>query len=244
MLRGTVLIVHRNRLVASSIERMLTAEHPAVHVERASNGAEALDIQSVLRPEVIVAGAVQEDMTCEHLVCELRRDIARPYIIVCTDGGVSEERALIRMGANETVRYLPDAAKITEQIEERLKRNNGISLPEAALQRLFSEAGIPFDLKGYRFLKYALSMLGNGTAQLEPIGTLYEMIGEKFGCMPASVERNIRYAVNLCGSRKEAGEKISNRRFIASLMEQQFTAAGGMCRPRVSVFCSGRRLFR
>ena len=117
-------------------------------------------------------------------------------------------------------------------------------MPEAMLQRVFADSGIPFDLKGYRYLKCAVDLLVSGEAQLESIGELYKKIGEKYGCRPAVIERNIRYAIGLCGSLRKEGGRVANRQFIAGLMEQQHAQTQTMCAPRVSVFGSGRRLFR
>ena len=248
MLSGTVLFVHRNSMGASSVEKLITSEHPRIHVEKASSGAEALTIQAVMRPEVIVMEMEQPDMTGEHLISEMKRDIARPFVVVCMEKCTAQERRkIMKMGADEILQGQADIVRMSRKIEEQMSRragNGGMGLPEAAMQRLFVEMGVPFDLKGYRYLKYALMLLNEGAASLTAVRDLYEQIGEKYGCMPATVERDIRYAVGLCGSRMDGNCKMTNRAFLALLMEQQGTLARGLCSPRVSVFCSGRRLFR
>lgn len=234
-------------VTAASLERILTGRHPNIHTERAASASEALTIRSVMRPEVIVMGMEYQDMTGEHLLCELKRDIVHPYLIVCTGKCSAQERCrILRMGANEVMQEPMDVMRAEELIERQLSRREekGMGLPEAALQRMFAATGIPFDLKGYRYLRCALALLDSGEEKMEPIRSLYERIGEKYGCMPTAVERNIRYAIGLCGERMDAEYRVSNREFIALLMEQKRTGTQRMCSPKVSVFCSDRRLFR
>lgn len=245
MLTGTVVFAHQNRRVLSAVERMLTSVHPGLHIERAVSGAELLAIQAVLRPDVIVMGMEQPDMTGEHLLCELERDVSRPFVAVYAEKCSAKECSrILRLGASKVIQEPVDEEQAERMIEEQLRRrNSSTALQEAVLQRLFADSGIPFDLKGYRYLREALVLLGRGEARLEPIQSLYERIGEKYGCTPGSVEKNIRYANRLCADRGEASAAESNRKFIARLMEQNQTGGKGMCRPRVSVFGAERRIF-
>lgn len=247
MAGGNVLFAHSNAMLVSSVERLVTSENPRVHTECASGGKDALTIQSVMRADVIVLSMNQPDMTGEHLIHELKSDIARPFIIVLgKEIDAQARRRIRRMGADEVMgeeKVIDTGRMIKEQLNRREQETRG-ALPEATLQRLFADRGIPFDLKGYQYMKYALMLLGNGEAQIEPIQSLYKRIGEKYGCKPSSVERNIRYAVGLCGDKGEKSEKIGNRKFIANLMEQGLSDIHTMYSPRISVFASGRRLFR
>jgi len=248
MLTGTVMFIHKSPSFISSIERILTAANPSIHIERAVCGSEALVIQSIMRPQVIVVEEKPEDMTVEHMICELKRDIIRPYIMVIgTQFSDAAQKKMTKMGADEVIVSPVNADQAVFSIEEWMRNRKWRgrrSMPEATLQRVFADSGIQFDLKGYRYLKYAVDLLVNGEAQLEPIGELYKKIGEKYGCLPSAVEHNIRYAIGLCASLKKEEGKVANRQFIARLMEQQHAQTQPMCAPRVSVFSTGRRLFR
>ena len=246
MLTGTVVFAHRNRMILSAAERMLTSAHPDLHIERAVSGAELLAIQAVMRPDVIVMGMDQPDMTGEHLLCELGRDVLRPFVAVYAEKCSPKECSrILRLGASEVMQAPVDEERAEKMIEEQLRRRiSSATLQEAALQRLFADCGIPFDLKGYRYLREALILLGRGEAQIEPIQVLYERIGEKYGCTPGSVEKNIRYAIKLCADRGELPAKESNRKFIARLMEQSQAGGRSAGRPRVSVLGAERRIFR
>lgn len=247
MLRGTVLFAGCSRMYGAAVGQILTSRHPMVHMEYAKNGREALQIQGLLRPEIVLMGMKPSDMTGEHLICELRRDVARPFIIACADRlSEPEYRKIMRMGANEIIQDPVDVIKTGELIEKQLVQQrtaSGRGMAERSLQRLFVEAGVPFELKGYRYLEYALGLLDGGEMKLDPIGALYERIGERYGCGAASVERNIRYAIAQCAERNERLSGMGNKQFISRLLSEREANAGRIYNPRVSVFCSGRRVF-
>lgn len=248
MLSGTVLFAGCSWMGGEAVGQILTSRHPRVHMEYAKNGREALQVQGLLRPEIVFMGMRLADMTGEHLICEMRRDVARPFIIACADRlSETEHRKIMQMGANEIMQDPVDAVKMEALIEKQLARRGMVSgrgMAERSLQRLFAEAGVPFDLKGYRYLEYALGLLESGDMQLDSIGALYERIGEKYGCVAASVERNIRYAIAQCADRNERLNGMGNKQFISKLLSEREANAGGMYNPRVSVFCSGRRVFK
>ena len=81
VLRGTVLFAGCSQMYGTAVGQILTSRHPMVHIEYAKNGREALQIQGLLRPEIVLMGMRPSDMTGEHLICELRRDAVRPFII-------------------------------------------------------------------------------------------------------------------------------------------------------------------
>lgn len=249
MLGGMVILAHRNPAVSASIERMIIEGLPSVHIEKAERGADVLALQSVMRADAVLVDMNLPDMPGEHLLFELRRDVAKPCIIACSaDGSVQARRRAIRAGASEFVTEPVDGKKVMALIENRLGMRTemrGSGIPEAMLQRIFAEQGVPFDLKGYRYLKYALTLLTAGEAQLEPIRSLYGQIGERFGCMPDAVERNIRYAIGLCRQHQpKDGGKQGNRQFIARLLEESRSALPTLIEPKVSVFRGGQRVFR
>ena len=155
------------------------------------------------------------------------------------------------MGANRFIPFPADVMKVSELIAEQLQLRSGrneeyTSIAERMLQRLFMDYGIPCDLKGYAFMKHALVLLNSGEARLESMKEMYEKIGMRFGCGASAVEHAIRYAVARCSARLEnQGEgKISNKAFIARLMEDAAAGRQTMIKPRISIFCSGRRVFR
>jgi len=250
MLNGTVILAHSDAALTAGVENMLCMNFPPVHVERTQTGREALVMQSIMRADAVFMESTLKDMPGAHLVSELRRDIARPFIIVSSrERSAEAERRAARMGADGYVPAPIDLVRLCDLIGAQLRVRSSAalngSLPEMMLQRVFSDNGLTSELQGYGYMKHALSLLYSGRANLSSMRDLYEQIGERFGRTADSVERNIRYAIGLCVERTHPdGARMSNRQFIAGLMEECMSDKPGILKPRVSVVCSGRRVFR
>ena len=103
------------------------------------------------------------------------------------------------------------------------------------------------DCKGGCLSIYYLlrAMLAAGECSLKAIGELYDKIGARFGRSGRTVERDIRYAVARCWERRRVEEgRPGNAQFLAKLMEECDSVKPTLITPRVSVFASGRRVFR
>ncbi len=251
MLAGTVIIAHNDPMLTAGVERILNGNCPGVKVERTERGRDALMMQSLMRADAVLTGLSFADMPGEHLVRELRRDIANPYIMVCARERSGAEKRALAMGAHRFVPIPADVMQVSDIIEEQLRLRAGKadsygSMAETMLQRIFADYGIPCGLKGYAFMKHALMLLNEGEARLDSMKDLYEKVGMRFGCGAGAVEHGIRYAIMQCSRRMDFRQemKLSNKAFIAQLLEDAEAGRQTMIKPRVSVFCSGRRVFR
>ena len=91
--------------------------------------------------------------------------------------------------------------------------------------------GVPTEMRGYKYIKAAVMLcLQNGEYIHSTTTMLYPEIANQYVTTPAAVERNIRRAIEyVCRntSRKVLreyfgnvqGDKLTNRRFIAGLVE-------------------------
>ena len=91
--------------------------------------------------------------------------------------------------------------------------------------------GVPTEMRGYRYLKAAIMLcLENEEYIYSVTQKLYPEIANQYATTPAAVERGIRTAIeHVCRntSRKvlkeyfgsEQGDKLTNRKFIAGLVE-------------------------
>lgn len=64
---------------------------------------------------------------------------------------------------------------------------------EKKIYDVLKDMGLPSNLKGYSYIKSAIWIIINNN-QIK-IGKLYSQISEQFVTKPASVERNIRHAI-------------------------------------------------
>ena len=102
---------------------------------------------------------------------------------------------------------------------------------EVAVYRHLLDLGVPTEMRGYKYIKAAVMLcLQNGEYIHSTTTMLYPEIANQYATTPAAVERNIRRAIeHVCRntSRKVLreyfgnvqGDKLTNRRFIAGLVE-------------------------
>ena len=91
--------------------------------------------------------------------------------------------------------------------------------------------GVPTEMRGYKYIKAAVMLcLQNGEYIHSTTTMLYPEIANQYETTPAAVERNIRRAIeHVCRSTPRKvlkeyfgnvqGDKLTNRRFIAGLVE-------------------------
>ena len=91
--------------------------------------------------------------------------------------------------------------------------------------------GVPTEMRGYRYLKTAIMLCLENEEYIHSTTTvLYPMIANQYATTPAAVERNIRRAIEyVCRNTPRKvlkeyfgnvqGDKFTNRKFIAGLVE-------------------------
>ena len=102
---------------------------------------------------------------------------------------------------------------------------------EVAVYRHLLDLGVPTEKRGYKYIKAAvMKKKQNGEYIHSTTTMLYPEIANQYATTPAAVERNIRRAIeHVCRSTARKvlreyfgnvqGDKLTNRRFIAGLVE-------------------------
>lgn len=73
---------------------------------------------------------------------------------------------------------------------------------DASITSIIHEIGVPAHIKGYQYLREAITMVYNNIEILGAITkTLYPAIAEKFKTTPSRVERAIRHAIEVAWTR-------------------------------------------
>ncbi len=246
---GMIIFAHRDEVLLKRVEEAVCLRCPKIHIERTTDGRELLMMQAFLRADAVVLNAYLSDVSVEHVIYELKRDIVNPYVVVY-ERNESMRRKWIGLGADAVIGAQTDLIRFGEEVETRIKRRREGHvdlLAERLLQRLFMERGIPCSLKGYRFLKTALILLsGCAFENAGSMNRLYEKIAQRHGCSAACVERNIRYVIELCWNRSAYAERMrpGNAEFIAQILEMADTEKERLLDPKISVYCSHRRVFK
>ena len=109
------------------------------------------------------------------------------YLVDGRDGPVTASSRIL--GTAE------EAARRKSDHDERL-----LPYESAAITAVLDESRIEPSLKGYRFLRYILSLAYRDDSLLRPITkTLYPAVAERFRTKTDHVERDVRYAIRTSG---------------------------------------------
>lgn len=148
-------------------------------------------------PRVIVLSAVGQDKITQRAIT-LGADY---YVVKPFDMDVFTKR--IRQMFNNIISS--DQAKKTisliETEEIKVKKSEPLDL-ESEITNIIHEIGVPAHIKGYMYLREAISMVVNDVELLSAVTKeLYPSIAKKFNTTASRVERAIRHAIEVAWSR-------------------------------------------
>ncbi|WP_246566184.1 sporulation transcription factor Spo0A [Tissierella simiarum] len=224
MEKTKVLIADDNREFCEILKQFL-ALHEEFHVIGiAKDGIEALDIIDKEKPDVLIL-----DIIMPHLdglgVLERLHDNEIDYfpkvIILSAVGQDKITQRAIELGAdyyvvkpfdfNVFIKRLKQVSGTEKEVERR-KEYVTIPMPkahsntekslEAKITNVIHEIGVPAHIKGYLYLREAISMVIDDMELLGAVTKeLYPNIAKKFNTTPSRVERAIRHAIEVAWSR-------------------------------------------
>jgi two-component system response regulator (stage 0 sporulation protein A) len=150
-------------------------------------------------PKVIVLSAVGQDKITQRAIA-LGADY---YVVKPFDMEVFTKR--IRQMFNDTIANSDIGKVITvdnDQVETATK-NHSKNLEEE-ITDIIHEIGVPAHIKGYMYLREAITMVVNDMELLSAVTKeLYPSIAKKFNTTSSRVERAIRHAIEVAWSRGE-----------------------------------------
>ena len=148
-------------------------------------------------PRIIVLSAVGQDKITQRAIT-LGADY---YVVKPFDMDVFTKR--IRQMFNNTI-YSDDTKKtvsIIDTAEIKINRNEPADL-QAEITSIIHEIGVPAHIKGYMYLREAISMVVNDIELLSAVTKeLYPSIAKKYNTTASRVERAIRHAIEVAWSR-------------------------------------------
>lgn len=219
-----VCVVDDNRELVGLLEEYISSQDDMEIVGIAHNGQECLDVLEGTNPDVLVL-----DIIMPHLdglaVLEKLRDTKRssyPNVIMLTAFGQEDvTKKAVDLGAsyfilkpfdmenlashirqvsgssNAGMRKLPQSSTYRQSQVEQKPKNL-----DASITSIIHEIGVPAHIKGYMYLREAISMVYNDIELLGSITkVLYPDIAKKFNTTASRVERAIRHAIEVAWSR-------------------------------------------
>ena len=222
----TVLIADDNKDFCDIINQYLNKQDDMDVVGVANDGMEALDLFYKTQPDVIIL-----DIIMPHLdglgVLERLNDgnLAKfPKVIILSAVGQDKitQRA-IALGADYYIVKPFDLEVFVQRIRELTMAEDmdAVQFPavsvspestvpnagrerslEVEITNIIHEIGVPAHIKGYQYLREAITMVVNDIDLLGSITKkLYPGIAQKFNTTPSRVERAIRHAIEVAWSR-------------------------------------------
>jgi two-component system, response regulator, stage 0 sporulation protein A len=226
-----VCIVDDNRELVSLLEEYISNQNDMEVIGVARNGQECLNLLKEKDPDVLVL-----DIIMPHLdglaVLEKLRNMKKdklPNVIMLTAFGQEDvTKKAVELGAAYFILKPFDMENLVNHIRQvsgksmqLIKRSNNNTINkqpaenkpknlDASITSIIHEIGVPAHIKGYLYLREAISMVYNDIELLGSITkVLYPDIAKKYNTTASRVERAIRHAIEVAWSRGNI-ESISN----------------------------------
>ncbi len=217
-----------NRELLRLLEDYISKQPDMEVVAVAQNGSEAITKLEASRPDVLILDIIMPHQDGLAVLEEVHRlgNLPMPKIIMLTAFGQEEttKRAVelgvsyfmlkpfdidvlgnrIREIAGYKTSEFPTRTSsfintVREEQKPQLTRNHTL---DAKITNIIHEIGVPAHIKGYLYLREAITMVYNNIEILGSITkVLYPQIAVKFKTTPSRVERAIRHSIEVAWSR-------------------------------------------
>jgi len=216
-----VCVVDDNRELVGLLEDFISSQDDMEVVGIAHNGQECLEMLTTTDPDVLVL-----DIIMPHLdglaVLERLRDIKKgvlPNVIMLTAFGQEDvTKKAVELGASYFILKPFDMENLGNHIRQVSGNTNTFTRKsttsyrsqaeqkpknlDASITSIIHEIGVPAHIKGYLYLREAISMVYNDIELLGSITkVLYPDIAKKYNTTASRVERAIRHAIEVAWSR-------------------------------------------
>jgi two-component system, response regulator, stage 0 sporulation protein A len=218
-----VCLADDNRELISLLREYLSGQEDMEVIGVAYNGQECLSVLENKNPDVLVLDIIMPHLDGLAVLEKIRSsdDLPQPNVIMLTAFGQEDvTKKAVDLGASyfilkpfdmenlaSQIRQICGSEKTTVQRASGNARNNfqTINKPrnlDASITSIIHEIGVPAHIKGYMYLREAISMVYNDIELLGSITkVLYPDIAKKFNTTSSRVERAIRHAIEVAWSR-------------------------------------------
>ncbi|WP_338470205.1 sporulation transcription factor Spo0A [Niallia sp. XMNu-256] len=220
-----VCVVDDNRELVNLLEEFINSQDDMEVCGTAHNGQDCLTMLETVNPDVLVLDIIMPHLDGLAVLGKIRemRKNPTPNVIMLTEFGQEDVTTkAVELGASYFILKPFDM----EHLASNIRQVSGHSAPiirnsssgsyrpqtsaepakpknlDASITSIIHEIGVPAHIKGYMYLREAISMVYNDIELLGSITkVLYPDIAKKFNTTASRVERAIRHAIEVAWSR-------------------------------------------
>jgi two-component system response regulator (stage 0 sporulation protein A) len=218
-----VCVVDDNRELVSLLEDYISSQDDMEVVGTAHTGQDCLDMLEEIDPDVLVLDIIMphlDGLAVLERLRELKKDSLPNVIMLTAFGQEDVTKKAVELGASYFILKPFDMELLGNHIRQvsgktsTMARKSSPSTNyrsqaeqkpknlDASITSIIHEIGVPAHIKGYLYLREAISMVYNDIELLGSITkVLYPDIAKKFNTTASRVERAIRHAIEVAWSR-------------------------------------------
>ncbi|WP_191276691.1 sporulation transcription factor Spo0A [Neobacillus kokaensis] len=218
-----VCVVDDNRELVRLLEDYISSQDDMEIAGVAHNGQECLDMLNTIEPDVLVLDIIMphlDGLAVLERLRELKKGILPNVIMLTAFGQEDVTKKAVELGASYFILKPFDMENLGNHIRQvsgnspsitarksssSSYRSQNDSKPknlDASITSIIHEIGVPAHIKGYLYLREAISMVFNDIELLGSITkVLYPDIAKKYNTTASRVERAIRHAIEVAWSR-------------------------------------------
>ncbi|MDG5788679.1 sporulation transcription factor Spo0A [Evansella sp. AB-P1] len=216
-----VCIADDNRELVMLLEDYINSQDDMDVVGKAYNGQECIELVEEKEPDVLILDIIMPHLDGLAVLEKLndRQLTKRPNIIMLTAFGQEDvTKKAVELGAAYYVLKPFDMDTLMNKIRDvsgngvsyvkapqsasSIRKENKPMNLDASITSIIHEIGVPAHIKGYMYLREAITMVYNDIELLGSITkVLYPDIAKKFNTTASRVERAIRHAIEVAWSR-------------------------------------------
>ncbi|MFS0751490.1 sporulation transcription factor Spo0A [Oceanobacillus sp. 1P07AA] len=215
----SVCLVDDNKELIEMMEDYFTEQHDIEVIGTAFNGRDCISMLEEKNPDVLILDIIMPHIDGLAVLNSIKSmDLAsKPNVIMLTAFGQEEVmKKAVDLGASYFILKPFDLSNLADQIRQvqGTKVTSSPSLSktakvekkkqdlEANITNIIHEIGVPAHIKGYMYLREAITMVYNDIELLGSITkVLYPDIAKKFNTTASRLERAIRHAIEVAWSR-------------------------------------------
>jgi len=219
-----VFIVDDNRELVHLLNEYISSQEDMEVVGVAHDGSECIEMLKETTPDILLLDIIMPHLDGLGVLEKLRESnyMSMPNVIMLTAFGQEDvTKKAVELGASYFVLKPFDMEMLVSNIRQvsgkansfvksntssAVRNNTPVETKpknlDASITSIIHEIGVPAHIKGYMYLREAISMVYNDIELLGSITkVLYPEIAKKFNTTASRVERAIRHAIEVAWSR-------------------------------------------